>query len=184
MCKCHRPTKQCQLTYKKIEEKAMKKHEFTLAKYKTLHLSLTMDAQAFWMASWDAILSPSLVQLGRWIPMGSTNWTQMQWVILKARRWGRPNLIHNTEEKTPKDNQKHKMIRQANTNSWTLVYNSSMLSQHQVQTKIGGIDAFFDLVTSLFSCAIWGHAEHQSHPLKPKKLKFKTRGFRFFQFFW
>ncbi len=69
-------------------------------------ISLTMDAQVFWMASWDAILSPSLVQQGRWIPMGSTDWTQMQWVILKARRWGRPNLIHNAEEKTSKDKQK------------------------------------------------------------------------------
>jgi hypothetical protein len=39
MCKCHQPTKQCQPTYKKIEEKAMKKHEFTLTKYKTLHLT-------------------------------------------------------------------------------------------------------------------------------------------------
>jgi hypothetical protein len=38
--------------------------------------------------------------------MGSTDWTQMQWVILKARRWGRPNLIHNAEEKTSKDKQK------------------------------------------------------------------------------
>jgi hypothetical protein len=32
------------------------------------------------------------------IPMGFNDWAQMQCVILKAKRWGRLNLVYNAKE--------------------------------------------------------------------------------------
>jgi hypothetical protein len=82
--------------------------------------SLTMDTKASWMALWDAILSPPWVQWRRWIPMGFNRWPQMQCVKPKTKGWGRPNMVHNTQEKTFEGKWKHEMIRWANSQASVL----------------------------------------------------------------
>jgi hypothetical protein len=38
-------------------------------------------------------------EMKKWVPIGFKGWPQMQWVTLRTKGWGRPNLVHNIKKK-------------------------------------------------------------------------------------
>jgi hypothetical protein len=62
-----------------------------------------MDAKAFQGIS-NHIMGcnpfPTMGTTKKWVPTKYNNWPQIQWVILRANEWGKPNLMRKTKEKT------------------------------------------------------------------------------------